>query len=631
MRRILLSAGLLPHLLALNAQVHPLPVVEVSAPRIHLNAFGLMDYSPDSLLWHHRNLFEISGILQYALPATIRQYGPGLIATIRVRGLGSEHFKVIWNGLSLNNPALGSFDMSGVHAGTFSQIQVLQGNVAGFYGSGSGGGALLLSSHPSEKAFGLSTHAASGSFGYRQFGVQTEYSSGKTSVKIASNQHLSRNDYTFTNLSLQPQRLANGSYLHHNLNLDIGYEVIDNQSIHLAVWNQSSFINIPPSRVESRFNTARQWNDNFRSVISYTRSSEKLNLIGGLGWVDERMVYHNDVLQSADTHYVTSVQSFLRGMVPLRKGRILFNTEAAHAEAPSSHRSADAMQTHLLLNATYESWFSNNLLYAVTIRQEWMDGSRSVPIAKISGKWLRTSFAVHTSLGNHFRWPTLNEKYWIPGGNTDLKAESGFTADAGFRHRKNFKGWLVNTEFQPFVQWIDQLIVWQPISGIWSPINIQNVRSQGTEALYEIQKNIRAIHSFRARFSYCYNKTLVTDAQAPMDISIGNELIYAPVHSGNGLVGYSLKRWTLMLTTQFQSAQHTLFDNHPSGLLQGFIIFNAFIFREIHFRQAEAKVGFEIRNMTDREYQMIAQRPMPGREFRIQVQIQYIKPKTNKL
>ena len=631
MRRILLSAGLLPHLLALNAQVHPLPVVEVSAQRIHLNAFGLMDYGPDSLLWHHRNLFEISGILQYALPATIRQYGPGLIATIRVRGLSSEHFKVIWNGLSLNNPALGLFDFSGVHATTFKQAQIFQGNAAGFYGSGSGGGVLLLSSQTSGKKFEVSTNTSAGSYGYRQYGLQSEFSLGKISAKINVNQHLARNDYTFTNLSLQPQRLLNGSYIHKNLNLDISHRLNNNQSIHLAVWNQSSFINIPPSRVESLFNTSRQWNDNLRSSITYTKESDQYNLIGGMGWTHERMVYHHDILQIEDTHYVKGIQGFVRGSANLRRGRILFNTEAGFADAPSIKRMADARQTNFLTNATYEGRLLNNLIYAVTLRQEWMNGEFSPPVAKLSGEWQRKFVSINVSAGNHFRWPTLNERYWVPGGNTNLAPEKGLTIDFGFKSDYIINGWYFKSGIQPFIQWIDQLILWQSGSGFWSPINIQSAQSQGVESIFEIKKSLVPNQFITIRVNYCFNRTLITDAASPLEISIGKQLIYSPLHSGGGLVGYTFKNWSILITSQFQSPQHTLYDNHTSGLIDGFAIFNAFIFKNIAFCKLKSKIGFEIRNIADAEYQMIAQRPMPGREFRLNVQFQYVKPKTHQL
>lgn len=627
MRKALFFVGILPHLFFLNAQDYPLPEVEVSAQSVHFNALGLMDYQPDSMLFQNRHLFEIREMIQYALPATLRLYGPGLIATVRVRGLASEHFKVLWNGLSINNPALGLFDMSGLSANSFEHVKMYQGNVAGFYGSGSGGGVLLLSNQLHKKPFELVASSAAGSFGYRQSGLQTEFSAGNTSAKISVNQHLARNDYTFTNLSLQPQRLTNGSFIHKNLNLNIGHHLARNQVLQVSLWNQSSFINIPPSRVESRFNTARQWNENFRSVITYTKETSHLNLVGGGGWIQERMVYHNDILQSADTHYVKSLQSFLRGSSRLKKGRVLFNSEVTWAEAPSPNRSNDAEQINLLLNTTYESWVTSDLLYALTLRQEWMNGVSSDPVARIAGEWHRKSLMITTSLGNHFRWPTLNERFWIPGGNPNLKPESGFTADLGFRSRQVYKDWQVSTGIQPFVQWIDHLIMWQPVSGIWSPLNVQSARSQGIESLLELSKSMGLSHSIHVRINYCFNKTKITDAEEPMDISIGKQLIYSPLHSGNGLLGYSYKQWSLLLTSQFQSSQHTLYDNHRSGLLQGFTIFNGFIFRNVNFRKVNSKIGFEIRNIANAEYQMIAHRPMPGREIRINFQIQFTKPK----
>jgi iron complex outermembrane receptor protein len=44
------------------------------------------------------------------------------------------------------------------------------------------------------------------------------------------------------------------------------------------------------------------------------------------------------------------------------------------------------------------------------------------------------------SVSRNYRFPTLNDLYFLPGGNPDLKKESGWTYDAGLSFAVGKKG-----------------------------------------------------------------------------------------------------------------------------------------------------------------------------------------------
>lgn len=73
----------------------------------------------------------------------------------------------------------------------------------------------------------------------------------------------------------------------------------------------------------------------------------------------------------------------------------------------------------------------------------------------------------------HFRWPTLNDLGWIPGGNPNLFPEQGWALET--------KAKLISTQPQADVSFqiygesrgvfLHESLIWSPIGIIWTPIN----------------------------------------------------------------------------------------------------------------------------------------------------------------
>ncbi|MGK0639471.1 TonB-dependent receptor plug domain-containing protein [Schleiferia thermophila] len=604
-----------------------LPEVVVTASKAHFSAIEPIEYTWDSLAARHKDQFSLAEILRLYLPAHVRLYGPGLISTIRVRGQSSEHFKVVWNGLSLNNAALGLFDFSGVPALLFDHLQMYHGNLAGFYGSGSGSGALVLNDLPVKKGFSVNALQAAGSFGYRQRIASLESSAGRWSLKVVNQLQYADNNYPFKNLSNQLQPLANGGYIHHNVTAGAIYRLSDKSAVNISSWFQNSAISIPPSRVESRFNTSRQWNRNQRSVINYTFTGTKLRLAAGGGAIAEQIVYHHDLLGLKDTSEVNGWQFFARGAFSAGKRSVVtYNAEHHRYQAPSANRLPE-VGTHIsLLNAGYEYQLTDALQLSATLRSEWQDGRASPLIARLAGRYSIANWSIQATGGNHFRWPTLNERYWVPGGNPNILPESGYTADvmisyASKKHRTEGKIFLT-----PFVQSLENQIIWQPQGSLWSPVNLRKTFAGGAETRVEgsVQLFSNTLAHLIVAYTYCRNVIQGSDAAA------GKLAIYTPQHIGNAHLGVKTQVWHAGVQMVYQSSQHTLSDNHPSGILPGFTVLNLLVSRFVSLQKFTLRLSGEVRNLANTEYAYIPHRPMPGREFRFTVNLQFTNPKYTK-
>jgi outer membrane cobalamin receptor len=55
---------------------------------------------------------DLGSLLQQRSGIFVRQHGPGMIASVTMRGTSAGHTAVFWNGLPINSPSLGQLDFS---------------------------------------------------------------------------------------------------------------------------------------------------------------------------------------------------------------------------------------------------------------------------------------------------------------------------------------------------------------------------------------------------------------------------------------------------------------------------------------------------------------------------------------
>lgn len=75
----------------------------------------------------------------------------------------------------------------------------------------------------------------------------------------------------------------------------------------------------------------------------------------------------------------------------------------------------------------------------------------------------------------NYRFPSMNDLYWRPGGNPDVKPEDGYSYDASVAYRKQlYRGLFLDAEVSGYLMYIDNWILWLPKDGnqwVWTPQN----------------------------------------------------------------------------------------------------------------------------------------------------------------
>ena len=96
------------------------------------------------------------------------------------------------------------------------------------------------------------------------------------------------------------------------------------------------------------------------------------------------------------------------------------------------------------------------------------------------------------SKSSHFRNPTFNDLYWIPGGNSNLMPEFGNNINSNLKillpYIGSFNFYLFNSKTENMIQWL-------PIQTYWKASNINKVKPQDIAIFLIKGKNdLRAWH-----------------------------------------------------------------------------------------------------------------------------------------
>ena len=86
----------------------------------------------------------MASLLAQQEPVFVKSYGFNGLATLNFRGSSSAQSQVLWNGVPIQNAALGIADISTLPVSFMAKVNIVYGGSAALWGSGNVGGALML-------------------------------------------------------------------------------------------------------------------------------------------------------------------------------------------------------------------------------------------------------------------------------------------------------------------------------------------------------------------------------------------------------------------------------------------------------------------------------------------------------
>ena len=264
-----------------------------------------------------------------------------------------------------------------------------------------------------------------------------------------------------------------------------------------------------------------------------------------------------------------------------------------------------------------------------TTRQDVQQNSadnmqRLSPSLSVSYKLLADQdLYVRASYKNIFRSPTFNESYYYHYGSTNLKPESTDQLNVGVTYtaplsRRN----MLTVTLDGYYNHVKDMIVAVPQNMfVWTCVNLDKVRSYGLDATMRASRQVAEGHQVAVAGSYSYQR--VEDRNNPDATTYGYQVAYMPRHQGSLSVSYE-NPWVNVSLHGTSVSSRWPNNNHYEGtLIAGYTDCGATLWRQFRWHRHQLEARFDLKNVFDKQYEIVANYPMPGRNYQISINYKF--------
>lgn len=564
---------------------------------------------------------NLTDILRSESGIYTKYYSPGNLASTSSRGANASQTALTWNGFNINSPLNGIFDLSLFPLTAFDKVSVQPGASSALWGSGAIGGSIHLNHKPHFKDEGRAAVSFNiGSFGFHQENVTLGWSNKKTSHRLSLVSQYADNDFTYLNPFNQEEETQRNNQINTLGLLSENYIRLSKKDIlSLNVWLQQTERQIPLAIYETAL--TQQDDDVLRLTSEWMHSFKKSQLKIRGAWFIENQDYTNF---TQDTSYFNNNETFIGEaeyaiqLAPNHKVDIGFNATSNQADV-QSYGSEPIWQHRQSVFAGYHWNILKPLQFSAMLRQEIVDAN-AVPFTYTLGmNWdIIWGISLKGQFSKVYRTPTLNDRYWNPGGNPDLNAEDGYAQELSliWENQKDKFNW--NVTISGFNRNISNWIIWQPSSGIWSPQNLLDVWSRGWEGRAFVKWTS---NKFSIKLSGMGNYTVSTNEEPlrPNDATVGKQLIYTPIYSGIAGLDLQYSNFNISYTHSYTGYTYTASDH--SSFLEPYQLGNLNFNYRYQRKMFGGSLFFKINNIWNESYQVVRNRPMPGINYNLGINL----------
>ena len=610
-----------------------LNVVDVTATGYQAEVLNpLVMKKVDSLVLETKSTSTLSDLLIQHSPVFIKTYGPGGVSTASFRGTTASHTLVLWNGFQLNAPTLGQVDFSTIPVFLADDIDLKWGSGTSNNSGGLGGSVNIDNKTGFGKGLILDLKQTYGSFNTLGSFATVGYCGKKFSFRVKAYRNSSDNDFKYYNSVVMPPREM------HQQNADfVDYGVMPEVSLMLkhgilsaSSWNQWNNRNLPQAMPNILKGTEEWTKDSFsRNFLSYKLFWETGNMQLKSAYFVENQRYflltratNNDTVTFIDSenkahvfHQIATVEQQLFAAWKL-KGKVQWDRERVNSNNYQGVKSRDVVSSYLAL----EGHPFERTDLSLTARYDIVDAKSMgvFPTATVSYHFPK-GFGMTLGYSHNYRNPSLNDLYWYPGGNEDLLPENGRTIDFAFNYNWNGNGFKLDVRSGAYVSKVKNWIQWVPTPyRFWEPENVAMVFARGVES------HLDASYSkgdWKMSLSGNYVFTVTTDESENAEhYGIqGKQLIYIPRNHGNMFANLQWRTWSFSYTLEMTGRRCTSYANLDTFPLYAYALHHVAVGKQWNKFRMELRCN----NLTDKDYQNVLWRPMPGRSFEIMLNYKY--------
>lgn len=583
----------------------------------------------------------------------LRDYGgAGGLKTVSVRGLGSEHTSVVYDGVALSDCQSGQIDLSRYSLDNVRALSLYSGDNEDIFipaRAASTASSLYISSFVLPESEDMLPHVKAqmrvGAFGYYNPFVRFTQNIGER-VSFSGNAEYihSKNNYPFTlkngsHTSREKRENSTMNSWHGELNL--GWKPQSGGMLSGKVYYYDNSRDLPGPVIYYVTKSNEHLRErNFFGQLQYKRKfSSKLSILSlaKYNWATSR---YEDIGGEypggkLDNYYIQREAYASCALLYLPAEGLALDYSADWAwnnltsNTPSSIR---PYRNSILQNVAvkYSFWKISAMaraLYSIYINKA-KDGEagknahRLSPSVSISVKPIDDAdFFLRASYKNIFRLPTFNEAYFDNYGSINLNPETTDQINVGVTYSTSSIPAVSNLSVtcDGYVNHVDNKIVAVPYNMfIWTMSNLGKVRVYGLDASLNAEFGLGRSQSLQFSATYSYQRAQIRTSPEKSDWM--KQVAYIPLNSGSASLSW-LNPWvSVAVHTTATGSRYTTNFNMPETKIAGFADTGISVFRKFKAGRGNMEARVDIMNIFDCQYEVIARYPMPGRAWRATIE-----------
>jgi iron complex outermembrane receptor protein len=558
---------------------------------------------------------QLDELLSQESALHLRQYGPGQLTSISMRGASAAQTNVYWNGVLLNSPMLGQADLSVVPLIGVDEAAIRYGYANQRDGFGGLGGSILLSSNSHETPVSFTLGMAS--YSDYSVGVISNYQIKKWRLKSGVSYRSAENDFEFSNIAkpdYPTETRKHNSFLQYTFQQHAWYTAKNG-----GEWSAHGLYTAAdrdiPNAISSQVPSDQTQEDQTALItVAYQKHYTNWFFKTQAAYRFIELNYENpqsNIHSNSTMHGLqwTNYASRYIGNRNKIEANLLLTVDQAFASTY-----AEEIRSQGRLGIQYTRLVGDNWRIYAGVQPEFVDDTviAALPVLGITRDLWNNHMTIKANVARIMRYPTLNDLYWNPGGNANLKPELGWNSELGIALNEQLDSWLFNAEVTGFIGAIDEWILWIPNEEGFSEVqNVEEVDQKGVELNLRVKKQLNTNWSIGFKGDYTFVQS--TDQN-------GNQLIYTPENELNYQVTVGYKKWIFKGIYHFTDERYTTSNN--TWFLPAYDLVDLILGYQVKSQlKWEGMVQLQVSNILEKSYMSLAGRPMPGRVYQLSIQL----------
>lgn len=598
---------------------------------------------------------ELSEAIKTFSGVNIKDYGGiGGLKTVSVRGMGSAHTSISFDGMAVSNVQSGQIDISKYNLDNVQQVVLTIGQSDNiFQAARLMASSTSLSVTSSVPDFTFQNTKASltmriGSFGtynpsleFQQklskqwsLGINGDYlssegnypftlkNSNDTSEKIRKNSDVESyraNINIYGNLGKAGNLLIKSNYYDSERGLP-GSVILYNDDAYERLWDETA-----SAAIKYDNNLGDQWK--ILTQYQYNYAYNK--------YYNKGLVYPNGFILDRycqQEHYFSAAAKYspFRNLHFSVAEDIIYNELDANTNnfafpiRYTSLSSVAAQYRNKRFTAT-ASLLGTYIKEKVEKGEPAPDRKKLSPSASVSYRIFRKhDLRVRLAYKDIFRVPTFNDLYYVRIGNNKLKPEKSkqFNLGLTWQGLVSYKAIdFCRISLDSYYNMVQDKIIALPSLFIWKMMNAGEVRISGMDVNSEIRLSLSPTMRLEFGANYTYQNAI--DITYPDSKYYRHQIPYTPKHTGHLHLSWLNKWMNITYLLDANGERYSLPQNIESNKIAGYLDHSITINKVFDFKHLKLQLSGEALNLANTQYEIIQYYPMPRRSFRFTIKLTY--------